>query len=182
MARTHRIEKSGYALKLILQSKTSTLRVGLGQNGQKGFISGEQLSLNVAGDSAKTRSVLGNVGGCCRWSWPQICAEVAAPSSKYPRFWGPNGFFQIISKNTPLAFDYTRPYMPPRCHFHSDIPPRPPNTKKMALKKPQGGRNGRDRPCRAMAPFFWYIGENEITSPLGVFSARFRERCVCGCI
>ena len=38
------------------------LRVGLGQNGQILFISGEQLSLIVAGDSAKTLSVLGNMG------------------------------------------------------------------------------------------------------------------------
>ena len=37
--------------------------VGLGQNGQILFISVEQLSLNVAGDSAKTLSVLGNMGG-----------------------------------------------------------------------------------------------------------------------
>ena len=57
------LEKFGFALKWILQSKTSTLRVGLGQNGQKGFISGEQHSLNVAGDSAKTLSVLRNMGG-----------------------------------------------------------------------------------------------------------------------
>ena len=38
------------------------LRVGPGQNGQILFISVEQLSLNVAGDSAKTLSVLGNMG------------------------------------------------------------------------------------------------------------------------
>ena len=45
------------------------LRVGLGQNGQILFISVEQLSLNVADDSAKTLSVLGNMGDvlddCC---------------------------------------------------------------------------------------------------------------------
>jgi len=34
----------------------------MAQNGQILFISGEQLSLNVAGDSAKTLSVLGNMG------------------------------------------------------------------------------------------------------------------------
>ena len=39
------------------------LRVGLGQNGQILFISVEQLSLNVADDSAKTLSVLENMGG-----------------------------------------------------------------------------------------------------------------------
>ena len=37
-------------------------RVGLGQNGQILFISVEQLLLNVADDSAKTLSVLGNMG------------------------------------------------------------------------------------------------------------------------
>ena len=42
---------------------TLKLRVGLGQNGQILFISVEQLFLNVAGDSAKTLSVLGNMGG-----------------------------------------------------------------------------------------------------------------------
>ena len=87
---------------------------------------------------------------------PQICADVAAPPSKYPRFWGSKQ--QVLSKyyrkRTPLAFDYTRPYMPPRCYFHSDIPPGPSNTKKGALKIHQGGRRGRDRPRRAIAPFF----------------------------
>ena len=72
--------------------------------------------------------------------------------------------------------------MPPRCYFHSDIPPRPLNTKKSALKKTQGGRIGRDRPRRAIAYVLWYIGENEITSPLGVSSARFRGRWARGCI
>ena len=38
------------------------LRVGPGQNGQILFISVEQLSLIVADDSAKTLSVLGNMG------------------------------------------------------------------------------------------------------------------------
>ena len=42
--------------------KHKNLRVGLGQNGQILFISVEQLSLNVADDSAKTLSVLGNMG------------------------------------------------------------------------------------------------------------------------
>ena len=113
---------------------------------------------------------------------PQICAEVAAPPSKYPRFWGSNDFFEKLPKKTPLAFDYTRPYMPPRCYFHSDIPPGPSNTKRMALKTPQGGRRGRDRPHRVSAHFFSYIGQIEITSPLGVFSTRFRGRWVSRCM
>ena len=104
------------------------------------------------------------------------------PPRNTPDFGGPTIFSKNYRKKTPLAFDYTRPYMPPRCYFHSDIPPRPPNTKKSALKNPQGGRRGRDRPRRAIAYFFWYIGENEITSPLGVFSARFRGRWARGCI
>ena len=68
---------------------------------------------------------------------------------------------RIFSKNyrkiTPLAFGYTRPYMPPRNYFHSDIPPRPPNANKSALKKTQGGRRGRYRPRRVIviAPSFF---------------------------
>ena len=96
------------------------------------------------------------------------------------------GVQQIFSKNyrkrTPLAFAYTRPYMAPRCYFHSDIPPGPSNTKRMALKKTQGGRRRRHRPRRAIAYIFSYIGENKIATPLGVFSARFRGRWVRGCM
>ena len=77
---------------------------------------------------------------------PQICAEVAAPPSKYPRFWGPTIFSKNYRKKTPLAFDYTRPYMPPRCYFHSDIPPGPSKTKESALKKPL-------HPCLTLTPY-----------------------------
>ena len=76
------------------------IRVGLGQNGQILFISVEQLSFNVAGDSAKTLSVLGNIF-FFRWLSPQICADLAAPPFKYPRFLGSNGFFKILPKKDP---------------------------------------------------------------------------------
>ena len=65
------------------------LRVGLGQNGQILFISVEQLSLNVAGDSAKTLSVLGNMGGVlddCGIRFMQMCRR---PSQNNPDFGGP---------------------------------------------------------------------------------------------
>ena len=47
----------------LLRNRNKHLRSQNGQNGQILFISGEQLSLIVAGDSAKTLSVLGNRGG-----------------------------------------------------------------------------------------------------------------------
>ena len=53
-------------------------------------ISVERLSLNVADDSAKTLSVLGNMGGVlddCGLRFVQKCRR--PPPSKYPRFWGP---------------------------------------------------------------------------------------------
>ena len=57
------------------------------------FISGEQLSLIVAGDSAKTLSVLGNMGGAlddCGLRFVQKCRR---PPQNTPDFGGP------ISKN-----------------------------------------------------------------------------------
>jgi len=104
------------------------------------------------------------------------------PPRNTPDFGGPTIFSKNYRKKTPLAFDYTRPYMPPRCYFHSDIPPGPSNTKRMALKKTQGGRRRRHRPRRAIAYIFSYIGENRIATPLGVFSARFRGRWVRRCM
>ena len=77
------------------------LRLGLGQNGQILFISVEQLSLNVAGDSAKTLSVLGNMGDAladCLLRFLQMCRR---PPQKYPRFWGPTDFFKILPKKDP---------------------------------------------------------------------------------
>ena len=77
------------------------LRVGLGQNGQILFISVEQLSLNVADDSAKTLSVLGNMGDFlddCLLRFLQMCRR---PPQKYPRFWGPTDFFKILPKKDP---------------------------------------------------------------------------------
>ena len=67
------------------------LRVGLAQNGQILFISVEQHSINVAGDSANTLSVLGNMGGVlddcggfvqkCR-RLPQNTPDFGGPISK----------------------------------------------------------------------------------------------------
>ena len=77
------------------------LRVGLGQNGQILFISVEQLSLNVADDSAKTLSVLGNMGDFlddCRLRF--FCRCVGA-LLKIPPILGSNGFFKILPKKDP---------------------------------------------------------------------------------
>ena len=107
---------------------------------------------------------------------------MAAPPSKYPRFWGSNGFLRKkIPKKTSLAFDYTRPYMPPRCYFHSDIPPGPSNTKKNALKKPQGGRRGRDRPRRAIA-YFFFIHWRKTISPAPWARGCIRHATVAFCL
>ena len=65
------------------------LRSQIGQNGQILFISGEQLSLNVADDSAKTLSVLGNMGGVlddCGLRFVQKCRR---PPKKKTDFGGP---------------------------------------------------------------------------------------------
>ena len=113
---------------------------------------------------------------------PQICAEVAAPPSKYPRFWGSNDFFEKLPKKDPAGVRLYSALYAPRCYFHSDIPPGTSNTKRMAPKKPQGGRRRRHRPRRAIAYIFSYIGENRIATPLGVFSARFRGRWVRRCM
>ena len=77
------------------------LRVGLGQNGQILFISVEQLSLNVADDSAKTLSVLGNMGGVlddCGLRFVQMCRR---PPHSTPDFGGPTDFFKILPKKDP---------------------------------------------------------------------------------
>ena len=73
-------------------SNPPCLRVGLGQNGQILFISGEQLFLNVAGDSAKTLSVLGKMGGLlddCRLRFVQIWRRFPQNT---PDFGGPTDF------------------------------------------------------------------------------------------
>ena len=78
-----------------------TLRVGLAQNGQILFISVEQLSLNVAGDSAKTFLVLGNMGDVlddCRLRFVQKCRR---PPKNTPDFGGPTDFFKILPKKDP---------------------------------------------------------------------------------
>ena len=55
-------------------------------------------------------------------------------------------FLKYYRKRTPLALGYTRPYMTPRCYFHSDIPPGPSKTKESALKKPL-------HPCLTLTPY-----------------------------
>ena len=82
------------------------LRVGLGQNGQILFISGEQLSLNVAGDSAFTLSVLGNMGGVlddCSLRFVQKCRR---PPQNTCDFGGPTDFFRNITEKGPLPKSY----------------------------------------------------------------------------
>jgi len=77
------------------------LRVGPGQNGQILFISVEQLSLNVAGDSAKALSVLGNMGGVlddCGLRFLQKCRRLPqnTPDLGVQRI-----FFKILPKKDP---------------------------------------------------------------------------------
>ena len=85
------------------RSSSSTLRVGPGQNSQILFISVEQLSLNVADDSAKTLSVLGNMGNflddCCL----RFLQMWRRPPQKYPRFWGPTDFSKKIPEKDPAG-------------------------------------------------------------------------------
>ena len=51
------------------------------------FISVEQLSLNVADDSAKTLSVLGNMGDFSMTVASDLCRNAGAPL-KIPPIWG----------------------------------------------------------------------------------------------
>ena len=86
---------------LVYFDADQTLRVGLGQNGQILFISVEQLFLNVAGDSAKTLSVLGNMRGLiddCRLRFVQMGRR---PPQNTPDCGGPTDFFKILPKKQP---------------------------------------------------------------------------------
>ena len=81
------------------EKKGGSLRVGLGQNGQILCISVEQLSLNVADDSAETLSVLGNMGDAfddCRLRFVQKCRR---PPQNTPDFGGPTDFFEKFLLN-----------------------------------------------------------------------------------
>ena len=85
------------------------LRSQCGQNGQILFISGEQLSLNVAGDSAKTLSVLGNMGGVlddCGLRFVQKCRR---PPQNTPDFGGPTDFFEKLPSKPPPRISPTWP-------------------------------------------------------------------------
>ena len=64
-------------------------------------ISGEQLSLNVAGDSAETLSALGNMGGGldnCGLRFVQMCRR---PPQNTPDFGGPTVFSKYYRKRAP---------------------------------------------------------------------------------
>ena len=78
----------GFSAKLLIER----LRVGPGQNGQILFISEEQLSLNVADDSAYILSGLGNMGGVvddCGLRFVQIWRRLPQNT---PDFGGPKSF------------------------------------------------------------------------------------------
>ena len=64
-------------------------------------ISGEQLSLNVAGDSAKTLSVLGNMGGVLDDCGLRFVHKWRRPPKNTPDFGGPTDFFEILPKKDP---------------------------------------------------------------------------------
>ena len=83
-----------------------------GQNGTILFISGEQLSLNVVGDSAKTLSVLENIGGAVDDCGLRFFRDGGAPL-KIPPISGVQRIFFEKYRKIPLAFDYTDPICPP---------------------------------------------------------------------
>ena len=73
------------------------------------FISGEQLSLIVAGDSAKTLSVLGNMGGAlddCGLRFVQKCRR---PHQNTPDFGGQTDFFEKLPSKPPPRISPTWP-------------------------------------------------------------------------
>ena len=65
------------------------------------IISGEQLSLNVADDSAKTLSVLGNIGGVIDDCGLRFVQMWRRPPQNTPDFEGPTDFFEILPKKGP---------------------------------------------------------------------------------
>ena len=64
-------------------------------------ISGKQLSLNVAGDSAKTLSVLENMGDVLDDKGLRFVQIWRRPPQNTPDFWGPTDFSKIYRKRTP---------------------------------------------------------------------------------
>ena len=64
-------------------------------------ISGEQLSLNVAGDSAKTLSVLGNMGGVLDDCGLRFVQMRRRPPQNTPDFGGPTDFSKNYRKSSP---------------------------------------------------------------------------------
>ena len=146
-------------------------------------ISGEQLSLNVAGDSAKTLSVLGNKGvvvlNDCGLRFVQKCRR---PPQNTPDFGGP------ISKKKSRACSPTEiipnrwtkePNFAVACLIHV-LTQRP---RESALKTRRGLVILIFTRRRVSAYFFFRtLVKNEITSPLRVFSARFWGRWVSRCM
>ena len=65
------------------------------------FISGEQLSLIVAGDSAKTLSVLENMGGALDDCGLRFVQKCHSPPQNTPDFGGPTDFFGKLPKKDP---------------------------------------------------------------------------------
>ena len=139
-------------------SHSPRLRVGPGQNGQILFISVEQLSLNVAGDSAKTLSVLGNMGGVvddCGLRFEQMRRR---PPQNTPDFGSSTDFFEKLSKKGPYR-NHTKSMNQQAKLFsrmsHTSTYSAP---SKSRLKNASGGQE-RPRSHRAIAYFFSYIGE-----------------------
>ena len=84
-----------------ISAKLAQVKVGLGQNGQILFISVEQLSLNVADDSAKTLSVLENMGFFSMTVASDFFQNCRRPSQNTTDFGGPTDFFEILPKKIP---------------------------------------------------------------------------------
>jgi len=85
--------------------------------------------------------------------------------SKYPRFWGSNGLFRKnTGKKAAGVRLYSALYALPLL-FPLGYTPKTPEHQKSALKKTQGGRRGRDRPRRAIAPFFGTLEKTKSPVP-----------------
>ena len=69
-------------------------------------ISGEQPSLNVAGDSAQTLSVLGNMGGVVDDCGLRFVQMWRRPPKNTPDFGGPADFFRKITEKAALPKSY----------------------------------------------------------------------------
>ena len=108
-----------------------------------------------------------------------LCRGGGAPL-KIPPILGSNGFFEKLPKKDPAG---VRLYSALFAFSTRVYPKDPRKPKKSALKNLRGAGEAEIGLVGPLLTFFSYIlGENEITSPLSVFSARFRGRWVSGCI